>query len=129
MQKKFSIIAGPSCIELATKVGHILGGDIILAKSHTFTDGESKIKWIELRKILYSNTINLSSSGSSFTPSFDDTKKCTDDKAVDLCIVIPYLAYTRQDRAFLKNEFMSISLVAKLLEAVGTKRLDTHGCP
>ena len=51
-------------------------------------------------------------------------KKCTDCSASNLCTVIPYMAYARQDRAFVEGEVVSIALVAKLLETVGTKQ--TH---
>ena len=52
-------------------------------------------------------------------------KKCTDDDAADICTVIPYMAYSRQDRAFQGGEVISMELIAKLLEAAGNKRLIT----
>jgi ribose-phosphate pyrophosphokinase len=52
-------------------------------------------------------------------------KKCIDDRAADVCTIIPYMAYARQDRAFLEGEIVSMALVAKLLETVGTKRVIT----
>lgn len=126
LPKKISIIAGPSCIDLATKVGHNLDMDIIRVESHTFTDGESKIRMDRVEEkycIVIQST--YPPADRHLLQALMILKKCSDDKAEDLCIVIPYLAYTRQDRAFLKDEFVSISLVAKLLEAVGTKRLIT----
>ena len=56
-------------------------------------------------------------------------KKCTDCRALNLCTVIPYMAYARQDRAFVEGEVVSIALVAKLIETVGTKEsmtVDIH---
>jgi ribose-phosphate pyrophosphokinase len=52
-------------------------------------------------------------------------KKCADDGARDVCAVIPYLAYARQDRPFLEGESVSIALLARLLEASGAKHLIT----
>jgi ribose-phosphate pyrophosphokinase len=52
-------------------------------------------------------------------------KKCTDDGAQDVCAVVPYLGYARQDRAFLEGEVVSISLVSKLFESVGLKHIIT----
>ena len=52
-------------------------------------------------------------------------KKCNDDNALGICSVIPYMAYARQDKAFLEGEVVSIGVVAKLLEAVGTQQLIT----
>ncbi len=42
-----------------------------------------------------------------------------------MCAVMPYMAYSRQDRAFLDGEVVSMALVAKLIETAGTKRLIT----
>jgi ribose-phosphate pyrophosphokinase len=52
-------------------------------------------------------------------------KKCVDDGARDICAVIPYLAYARQDKAFLEGEIASVALVAKMLKAAGVRRLVT----
>jgi ribose-phosphate pyrophosphokinase len=52
-------------------------------------------------------------------------RKCADDGARDVCAVIPYLAYARQDRAFLEGEAISVALVAKLLEAAGVRHVIT----
>src|SRR5436309_4115015 len=50
--------------------------------------------------------------------------KCADG-AHDVCAVIPYLAYARQDRAFLAGEVVSIALVAKLLQSAGVRHVIT----
>jgi ribose-phosphate pyrophosphokinase len=52
-------------------------------------------------------------------------KKCTDDGALGVSAVIPYMAYARQDRAFSEGEIASIALVAKLFEGVGTSKIIT----
>ena len=49
--------------------------------------------------------------------------KCAD--GANVCAVIPYLAYARQDRAFLEDEVISIALVAKLLVAAGVRHVVT----
>jgi ribose-phosphate pyrophosphokinase len=50
--------------------------------------------------------------------------KCADG-AGDVCAVIPYLAYARQDRAFLEGEVVSIALIAKLLQSAGVRHVIT----
>jgi ribose-phosphate pyrophosphokinase len=52
-------------------------------------------------------------------------KKCRDDNADNICNLAPYMAYARQDRAFLEDEFPSMSLIAKLFESVGASRMIT----
>jgi ribose-phosphate pyrophosphokinase len=51
-------------------------------------------------------------------------RKCADDGA-KVCLVMPYLAYARQDRAFLEGEGVSAALVARLLEASGVSAIVT----
>jgi ribose-phosphate pyrophosphokinase len=51
-------------------------------------------------------------------------RKCADDGA-SVCLAIPYLAYARQDRAFLEGEAVTAALVARLLEASGAQSVVT----
>ena len=96
-----------------------------MASLRVFLDGESSIKLGRVGK----NCIIVQSTN----PPTDTrliqllmmAKKCTDDGAQDICGVIPYLGYARQDRAFLEGEVVSISLVAKLFESVGLKHIIT----
>ena len=39
--------------------------------------------------------------------------------------IIPYMGYARQDREFLEGEVISISVIGKLLRAVGTRKIIT----
>lgn len=52
-------------------------------------------------------------------------KNCTDNKAANIIVIIPYMAYARQDKAFLEGEVVSMALVAKLLEVCGAKQFIT----
>jgi len=51
--------------------------------------------------------------------------KCAESRAQNICAVIPYLAYARQDRAFLEGEVISVAVVEKLLQATGIKDVIT----
>jgi ribose-phosphate pyrophosphokinase len=51
-------------------------------------------------------------------------RKCADAGA-EVCAIIPYLAYARQDRAFLEGEVVSVALVSRLLEASGISSVVT----
>jgi ribose-phosphate pyrophosphokinase len=126
LEKEVSIIAGPSSYDLATKIAKDLGAELVPVDVHTFIDGESKIKMNKVEK-KYCIIVQ------SIYPPVDRhllqalmmIKKCIDCSASNLCTVIPYMAYARQDRAFVEGEVVSIALVAKLLETVGTKQLMT----
>lgn len=120
-----SVITGPGSFDLANNIARILGAQLAVANLRIFSDGESSIKLGRVGK----NCVIIQSTN----PPTDThliqllmmAKKCTDDGAQDICAVIPYLGYARQDRAFLEGEVVSISLVAKLFETVGLKHIIT----
>lgn len=125
MTETSSVVTGPGSIDLADKIARRLGADLAVASLRIFSDGESSIKLGTVGK----NCIIVQSTN----PPTDThliqllmmAKKCTDDGAQDICAVIPYLGYARQDRAFLDGEVVSISLVAKLFESMGLKHVIT----
>jgi ribose-phosphate pyrophosphokinase len=96
-----------------------------MASLRIFPDGESNIKLCKVGK----NCVIVQSTN----PPTDThliqllmmAKKCIDDGAQDICGVIPYLGYARQDRAFVEGEAVSIGLVAKLFETVELKHIIT----
>jgi ribose-phosphate pyrophosphokinase len=126
LKKEVSIIAGPSSSDLATRIAKDLDAELVPVDCRIFADGESKIKMDMTKKnhcIIVQST--YPPTDRHLLQALMMIKKCTDCRAVNVYIVMPYMAYARQDRAFLEGEVISIALVAKLLEAVGTKRLIT----
>jgi ribose-phosphate pyrophosphokinase len=119
------VIAGPASPDLAEKVAKRLGAQLVAAELRVFSDGESKIKISRTGK----NCIIVQSThpptDTHLLQMLMMARKCADAGARDVCAVIPYLAYARQDRAFLEGEVVSIALVAKLLEAVGVRHVIT----
>ena len=120
------MIAGPSSPNLAAKIAQDLRAELIPVDVRIFTDSESKIKMGDVKK---KNCVIVQSTYPPADRHLLQTlmmiKKCTDDLAADICTVIPYMAYARQDRVFQDGEVISIELIAKLLEAAGNKRLIT----
>ena len=120
-----SVVTGPGSFDLANNIARKLGAQLAVASLRIFSDGESSIKLGRVGK----NCIIIQSTN----PPTDThliqllmmAKKCTDDGAQDICAVIPYLGYARQDRAFLEGEVVSIRLVAKLFESLGLKHIIT----
>ncbi len=120
-----SVVTGPASFDLANNIARTLGAQLSVASLRVFSDGESSIKLGRVGK----NCVIIQST----SPPTDThliqllmmAKKCADDGAQDICGVIPYLGYARQDRAFLEGEVVSISLVAKLFESVGLKHIIT----
>jgi ribose-phosphate pyrophosphokinase len=52
-------------------------------------------------------------------------KKCTDDSAKNIIVVVPYMAYARQDSAFLEGEVVTAELLAKMYENFGARSMVT----
>ena len=91
-----------------------------------FADGESKIRLDNMAK---KNCIIVHS---TYPPTdqhlmqlFMIMYKCKEDGAKDICVVSPYLAYTRQDKIFVDGEIITINLVGKILACLGITKLIT----
>lgn len=89
-----------------------------------FSDGESKIRIPTLggKCILVQSTYPPVDTHLFQTMMI--ARKCADDGA-EVCAVVPYLAYARQDKAFLEGELPTISLIARLFASAGIGRLMT----
>lgn len=126
MYKDVSIIAGPSSLDLATAIAKHLDAELVPVDLRIFPDGESKIK---MRRVDKDYCIVVQSTypptDRHLLQALMMIKRCSEDGAGNVCAVMPYMAYSRQDRAFLDGEVVSMALVAKLIETVGTKRLIT----
>ncbi len=95
------------------------------AELRVFSDGESRIKMGRTGKNCVIVQSTYPPTDTHLMQALMLSKKCVDDGARDVCAVISYLAYARQDRAFLEGEVVSIALVAKLLEAAGVRHVIT----
>jgi len=126
LYKDVSIIAGPSSLDLATAIAKHLDAELVPVDLRIFPDGESKIK---MRRVDNDYCIVVQSTypptDRHLLQALMMIKRCSEDGAANVCAVMPYMAYSRQDRAFLDGEVVSMALVAKLIETVGTKRLIT----
>ncbi len=122
---EISVIAGPASSDLADKIAKRLGAHLVSAELRVFSDGESKIKMGRAGKICVIVQSTYPPTDTHLMQALMLSKKCADDGSRDVCAVIPYLAYARQDRAFLEGEVVSIALVAKLLEAAGVRHVIT----
>lgn len=120
-----SVIAGPASTDLAEKIAKRLGAQLVAAELRIFSDGESKIKMGRAGKDCVIVQSTHPPTDTHLMQVLMMARKCADDGARDICAVIPYLAYARQDRAFLDGEAVSIALVAKLLEAAGARHVVT----
>jgi ribose-phosphate pyrophosphokinase len=125
LYKDVSIIAGPSSVDLATGIAKHLDAELVPVDLRIFADGESKIKVRNVEKdycVIVQST--YPPTDRHLLQALMMIKKCSEN-AAEVCAVVPYMAYSRQDKAFLDGEVVSMALVAQLIETVGTKRLIT----
>ncbi|MGE3859399.1 MAG: ribose-phosphate diphosphokinase [Nitrososphaeraceae archaeon] len=126
MLKNTVIIAGPASIELAQNISKNLNVRFVEPELKIFSDGESKIR---ISSVDHQHCIIVQ----SLYPPIDRhliqllmlIHKCKKDNASKITVIIPYMAYARQDKVFLEGEIISISLIAELIESCGTSEVIT----
>jgi ribose-phosphate pyrophosphokinase len=122
------VIAGPSSLDLATNISKAMGVSLICPELRVFSDGESKIRIKEELKNKPCVIVQ-----SAYPPQVDRhilqtlmlLKKCVDDSAKNIVIVVPYMAYARQDNAFLEGEVVTTELIANMYEIFGAHNMVT----
>jgi len=126
LYKDVAIIAGPSSVDLGTAIARHLDAELVPVHLKIFPDGESKIK---VRKVEKNHCIIVQSTypptDRHLLQALMMLERCSKDGSANVWAVMPYMAYSRQDREFLDGEVVSAALVAKLVEKVGTKKLIT----
>jgi ribose-phosphate pyrophosphokinase len=126
LRNEVLVIAGPSSTVLAKKIAEYLDAKLIPVDVRVFADGEIKIRIDGVRKkycVIVQST--YPPTDRHLLEALMMIKKCDDGQATDICTVIPYMAYARQDRAFIKGELVTMELIAKLLETAGARRIIT----
>ncbi|MEM3566407.1 MAG: ribose-phosphate diphosphokinase [Candidatus Bathyarchaeia archaeon] len=121
------ILPGPASKELGEKIAQILGLEPTPVFFKAFPDGESYVR------------LNGAVEGET-TVIVQTTSPPQDTRLIQLALiadaakrnnarrvvaVVPYLAYARQDKVFLKGEAVSIEAIAKMLKAAGIDALIT----
>ena len=120
------VIAGPASLDLAKSISKNLNVKFIETELKLFADGESKIRIPPIDK---KHCIIVQ----SLYPPIDRhiiqlfmiIHKCKRDNASKITVIIPYMAYARQDKIFLEGEIISISLLAELIQNCGTTEIIT----
>ncbi|HVP41615.1 MAG TPA: ribose-phosphate diphosphokinase [Candidatus Krumholzibacteriaceae bacterium] len=121
------VIPGPASQELGRKTAELLKAKTVNVVFKRFPDGESYIRF-EGELVTEEVVIVQTTSPPQDTNLFQlflmaDTAK--ELGARKIVAVVPYLAYSRQDKRFLHGEAFSIQMVAKLLGEVGVDQLLT----
>ena len=121
---KFTVIGGGASKDLAKRLARRLRAVYIETETKIFPDGESKIT---LRKIPKKSVILVVQS--TYPPVdtnllqvlsiISQVRKISSRTFA----IMPYMGYARQDKQFLSGEVITMSVVAKMLQSAGAKKV------
>ncbi len=124
MLVKFAVIAGNASRDLAKRIARRLKAPYIEAQTKIFPDGESKITFSSVPKksiiLVVQSTYPPVDTNLLHTLAIISQARKASSK---IYAIIPYMGYARQDRQFLSGEVVTMSIVAKMLQAAGAKKV------
>lgn len=122
------IIPGPASKELGKRIAELLNTETVPVFFKTFPDGESYIRF-DAETLQDEDVVIVQTT----SPPQDQrliqlllmADSALDMKARSITAVVPYFAYSRQDKRFLPGEVFSTKTIMKLLEKCGVNRIIT----
>jgi ribose-phosphate pyrophosphokinase len=122
------IIPGPASKELGEKIAELTRAEMVPVYFKAFPDGESYIRF-EAESLQDEDAVIVQTT----SPPQDQrlvqlllmADNAKDMKAKSITTVVPYFAYSRQDKRFLPGEAFSVKTVVKMLENCGVGRIIT----
>ena len=121
---KFAVIGGNASKDLAKRIARRLKAKYVDVDTRTFPDGESKITFRHnLKKsvvlVVQSTYPPVDTNLLQILSIISEAKKISSK----IYAIMPYMGYARQDRQFLNGEIVTMSVVAKMLQAAGAKKI------
>ncbi len=121
------IVPGPASKKLAEKVSEATGIKIASIEHKIFPDGESYFRYID--KINGEDIVIIQTTypeqDRKLLQLFLLSKAAKEEGCKNIIAIIPYLAYSRQDKAFKNGEAISIKIVLDLLKSCGINEIVT----
>ena len=122
------IIPGPASKKLGEKVAEILNVEAVPVFFKTFPDGESYIRF-SIDSLQDEDVAIVQTTSPPQDQRLIQLLLIADNalemKARTITVVVPYFAYSRQDKRFLPSEAFSVKTIVKLLENCGVNRIIT----
>ncbi len=121
------IILGPTSKELGEKIAELTNLEKVPVAHRTFPDGESYVRLegnVQNEHVIIVQTTSPPQDSRLMQLALiaEASKR---NGASKITAVVPYLAYARQDKAFLQGEGASIETIAHMLKAAGVDALVT----
>ena len=121
---KFTVIGGNASKDLAKRIARRLKSPYMETQTKVFPDGESKITFSSIPKksiiLVVQSTYPPVDTNLLQTLAIISQARKASSK---IYAIIPYMGYARQDRQFLSGEVVTMSIVAKMLQAAGAKKV------
>ena len=121
---KFTVIGGGASKDLAKRLARKLKAVYIKTETKIFPDGESKVTLQKIPKksviLVVQSTYPPVDTNLLQTLSIISQVRKISSRTF---AIIPYMGYARQDKQFLSGEVITMSVVAKMLQSVGAKRV------
>ena len=121
---KFTVIGGGTSKDLAKRLARRLRAVYIETETKIFPDGESKITLQKIPKksvilVVQSTYPPVDTNLLQVLSIISQVKKISSRTFA----IIPYMGYARQDKQFLSGEVITMSVVAKMLQSAGAKKV------
>lgn len=122
------IVPGPASKDLGERIAELLNAETVPMLFKTFPDGESYIRF-DVESLQNEDVVIVQTT----SPPQDQrliqlllmADNALDMKARSITAVVPYFAYSRQDKRFLPGEVLSIKTIVKIFEDCGVNRIIT----
>jgi ribose-phosphate pyrophosphokinase len=121
---KFTVIGGGASKDLARRLARRLRAVYIETETKIFPDGESKITLQKIPKksvilVVQSTYPPVDTNMLQALSIISQVRKISSRTFA----IIPYMGYARQDKQFLSREVITMSVVAKMLQSAGAKKV------
>jgi len=121
---KFTVIGGGASKDLARRLARRLRAVYIETETKIFPDGESKITLQKIPKksvilVVQSTYPPVDTNMLQALSIISQVRKISSRTFA----IIPYMGYARQDKQFLSGEVITMSVVAKMLQSAGAKKV------
>jgi len=121
------VVPGPASQQLGRKIAELSKSEVIPVEFKRFPDGESYIRFdgdVENENIVIVQTTSPPQN-ENLVQLFLLADNARALNAKSIIAVIPYFAYTRQDKRFRPGETFSAKTIVTLLEACGVRKIIT----
>ena len=124
MLVKFAVVAGSASKDLGKRIARRLKAPYVEAKTRVFPDGESKITFGRIPKnsivlVVQSTYPPVDTNLLQALSIISQVRKVSSK----IYAIIPYMGYARQDRQFLSGEVVTMSIIARMIQAAGAKKV------